>query len=127
MYAAVSEKEEVDKEVQTVGKRTASDPKVEIQKLFSHLKTSRHDSKKTTKPRPWKETKGPRNPFAGSPTHPMREVVIDTLKQLDVWKVLQTYCVELPVFKKLKDEKSFLSVTEVSLDTLVLRYSCVCM
>lgn len=125
---AASEKDEVDVEAQS--KRTTSDPKAEIQKLFSHLKTSRHDSKKAAKPRPWKETKGPRNPFAGTPSHPMREVVIDVLKQLDAWKVLHGFCAGLPIFKMLEEDKAFLSSSvaeggSTPLDTLIERCLCV--
>ena len=112
-------------------KRTTSDPKAEIQKLYSHLRTSRHDSKRTAKPHPWKEAKGPRNPFAGSVSHSMREVVIVVLKQLDAWKTLHGFCVDLPIFKKLEEDKAFLSggVAEgggSSLDTLIERCSLYC-
>ena len=107
-------------------KRTTSDPKADIQKLFSHLRTAHRDSGKTAKPRPWRASKGGlRNPFAaGTASHPMREVVIDVLKQLEVWKVLHDFCVELPVFRRLGEDKAFLSGCVAdggSLDTLIER------
>ena len=107
-------------------KRTTSDPKAEIQKLYSHLRTSRHDSKRTAKPHPWKEPKGPRNPFASSVSHPMRDMVIVILKQLDAWKTLHGFCEDLPIFKKLEEDKTFLSGSVPDsggspLDTLIER------
>ena len=125
LLQTVSEKEEVDGE--TRSKRSTSDPKAEIQKLFSHMKTSRLESKKTAKPpgQSWKEKKGPRNPFATTSSHPMRGVVVDILKQLDAWKVLHDFCVDLPIFRKLEEDKAFLaaSVGEggAVLDTLIQR------
>ena len=56
----------------------------------------------------------------------MREMVVAVLKQLDAWKTLHGFCVDLPIFKKLQEDKTFLSgsVTEgggSSVDTLIER------
>ena len=102
----------VREEVESEGrrKRTTSDPKAEVQKLFSHLKTSRHDSKKLGKSQvAWREKRGPRTPFVAISGGPVHGVVVDTLKQLEAWKVLQDFCLGLPVLKKLEEDKAFLS------------------
>ena len=131
-FGTVVEREEVDSDVAV--KRTASDPKADILKLFSHMKTSRHDGDKSAKPRPWRESKGLRNPFAATVSHPLREVVIDVLKELNAWKTLHDFCKDLWIFRKLGEEKTFLSVCVAEagkdgpLDTLIERCGmCVCL
>ena len=114
-------------------KAPTSDPKTEIHKLFSNLKAARRESAKATKPHPWKDSssKGMRISFASTTTasHPMQEVVVDILKQLDAWKILHSFCMHLPIFGKLSEDKVYLSVcvfegsTGEQLETLIERYN----
>ena len=116
--------------------RRDGDPKTEINKLFSKLKSSSSSSSrlepgKSTRPRGWREVgRRPKSPSAASVGHATRDAVVEVLKELNAWPVLLKFCGELPVLGVLGKDKAFLSgcVGEGahSLETLIERYSISC-
>ena len=89
------------------------DGRAEARKLFSQLKTSRHNSKKTEKLEGlWKDKRGALGGlyFSGS-SAPLQGAVLEVLKQLDAWRVMQDFCLQLPVFKHLEKDKAFLTLS----------------
>ena len=123
---------EVEKEGDAT--RRDGDPKTEINKLFSKLKSSsssssssRLEPSKSTRPRGWREVgRRPKSPSAASVGHATRDAVVEVLKELNAWPVLLKFCGELPVLGVLGKDKAFLSgcVGEGahSLETLIERY-----
>ena len=119
-------------EVEGEGERkTTSDLKTEIQKLFSSLRTSPRPEPtgKATKPRGgWRDfTRAPPTPGGHDPT---TESAMEVLKELGAWSTLHEFCTRLPVFEALERDKAFLSgcvrddggTIAPSLATLIERY-----
>ena len=95
------------------GRPVVWDGRAEARKLFSQLKTSRHNLKKAEKPEGlWKDKRGVLGGphFSGS-SAPLQGAVLEVLKQLDAWRVIQDFCLQLPVFKHLQEDKAYLTVS----------------